>query len=229
MDPHVNYEELKTIALKESVVLFGVADVAPVRGTFILPEGLVQRFSFGISLGFRLARTILETVVDAPSQMYYFHYQRINMLLDQTALKLTSFIQENGYDALPVPASQIIDWDKQLGAVSHREIARLAGHGWYGRNNLMVNERYGSQVRYVTVLTDMPLITDSPVKGDCGACRACVTLCPAHAIKESGFDRDACHLKLKEFTKIQRIGQMICGVCLKCCPGNKQLGNRRKD
>ncbi len=223
MDPKTHYEELKEISLKEGIVLFGVADIVPIRDAFVLPEGLSRRFPFGISLGFRLARAIFETIEDAPSQMYYFHYQRANMLLDQAALKITSYIQEKGYDALPIPASQIIDWDKQLGALSHREIARLAGHGWYGRNNLLVNEHYGSQVRYVTVLADLPLTTDAPARGDCGSCHACVALCPAHAISETGFDRDACHQKLKEFTRIQRIGQMICGVCLKCCPGLKTV------
>jgi epoxyqueuosine reductase QueG len=49
-----------------------------------------------------------------------------------------------------------------------------------------------------------------------------VNACPAAAIKADGFDREACHRKLKEFTKIQRIGQMICGVCQKVCPGKER-------
>jgi epoxyqueuosine reductase QueG len=115
----------------------------------------------------------------------------------------------------------VIDWQKQLGSLSHREIARLAGHGWYGRSNLLVNPRFGSRVRYTTVLTDMPLPAGKPVEGSCGECRLCVSLCPAGAIKADGFDREACHAKLKEFCKIQGIGQMICGVCIKACPGKR--------
>jgi epoxyqueuosine reductase QueG len=156
MNPQENYNELKKLALTEGIALFGVADVTEIRHTFLMPEKIFALFTRGISLGFRLSRTVLQTVEDAPNQMYYFHYQRANMLLDQTALKLAARIQEMGYDALPVPASQIMDWEKQLGSLSHREIARLAGHGWYGRNNLLVNKAYGSQVRYVTVLTDLP-------------------------------------------------------------------------
>ena len=116
----------------------------------------------------------------------------------------------------------MIDWQKQLGSVSHREIARLAGHGWYGRNNLLVNGRYGSRVRYVTILTDTPLSADKPVESACGPCKMCVNACPAGAIKEDGFIKDACRAKLKEFCKIQGIGQMICGVCIKACQGKKQ-------
>ncbi|MGA2091042.1 MAG: hypothetical protein ABSH12_06240 [Endomicrobiales bacterium] len=217
-----NYTALKDLALREGMALFGVADVTPIRETFLLPETIIRKFPRGISLGFRLSRSVLETIVDMPNQIYYFHYQRANMLIDQTALKISSWIQCQGHDALPIPASQIMDWDKQLGSVSHREIARLAGHGWYGRNNLMVNPLYGSQVRYVTILTDIPLTTDTEITNTCGACRRCVDGCPAAAISDNGFDRNACHLKLKEFTKIQRIGQMICGVCVKACNGTSK-------
>lgn len=218
MTNNENYNELKNLALGEGMSLFGVADISGVRDGFLIPETVRNKFGSAVSLGFNLSRTIVETVEGMPNQTYYFHYQRVNILLDQTALKITSFIQKKGFNAFPIPASQIVDWKLQLGSVSHREIARLAGHGWYGKSNLLVNGTYGSGVRYVTVLTDLPLDTDKPSEGNCGACSLCVNACPANAIREDGFDRDACHAKLKEFSKIQGIGQMICGVCIKACP-----------
>ena len=114
------------------------------------------------------------------------------------------------------------DWNKQTGVLSHREFARLAGHGWYGKNNLLVNPDYGSQVRYATVLTDFPLKTDSPVNGSCGNCTLCIDACPANAISENSFNLELCSLKLKEFMKTRGIGQMICGVCIKACKGKKK-------
>jgi epoxyqueuosine reductase QueG len=219
MDKKNNYEELKLYSLDEGMTLFGVADVEAVSGSFIIPENAASKLKRGISIGYRLSRSVLETITACPNQIYYFHYQRINMLLDQTSLKITALIQKKGYNALPVPASQVIDWQKQLGSVSHREIARLAGHGWYGRNNLLVNPEYGSQVRYASILTDMPLLTDKPVEENCGSCKACIAVCPAKAIKETGFDLSACAAQLKEFIKQKKIGQMICGVCIKACPG----------
>ena len=224
MEIQTNVIHLKNLAKAEGIALFGVADVMPVQKQFLLPEHIARRFSFGISLGFRLSSSVLDTLVDAPNQIYYFHYQRVNMLLDHAALKITAWIQEQGGNALPIPASQIVDWERQLGAVSHREIAMRAGLGWYGKNNLLVNERYGSQVRYATVLTDMPLTCGSPAgENSCGGCEACITSCPARAIQKDGFDRNKCHAKLKEFCRLQRIGQMICGVCLKVCPGNSRI------
>ncbi|MHB9155820.1 MAG: hypothetical protein ACYC5N_09055 [Endomicrobiales bacterium] len=219
MNEQEYFDELRKIAVAEGMALFGAADVRPLRDGFLIPAEVAAKFDLAVSLGLRLSKSVLETVENAPNQLYYFHYQRANILLDQTALKVMAFVQSRGFDAFPVPASQVMDWEKQLGTVSHREIARRAGLGWYGKNNLLVNERFGSQVRYASVLTNMPLPAAQPVPGRCGACRACLDRCPAGAIKENGFDREACHLKLKEFTKIQRIGQMICGVCLKACPG----------
>lgn len=220
MDVTENYRALKEYALSEGMALFGVADVTSVRDTFLIPNNVASRFPYAVSMAIRLSSAVLDTVTDAPNEIYYFHYQRANILLDQTAFKVLARIQKMGYEGLPIPASQIVDWTKQTGSLSHREIARLAGLGWYGRNNLLVTPEFGSKVRYVTVLTDLPLTPDKPREDlSCGSCRACVSLCPAQAISDNGFDRDACHRKLKEFTKIQRIGQMICGVCVKVCPG----------
>jgi len=226
MNDNERYETLKKTALGEGMALFGIADVTAARKDFIIPGNVSSKFDRGISMGFQLSRSILETVEGMPNQIYYFHYQRANILLDQTALKIMSLIQKEGYEAFPIPASQVIDWQKQLGSVSHREIARLAGHGWYGRNNLLVNKNFGSRVRYVTVLTDMPLAADKPSAEDCGACGLCLSLCPAGALSEKGFDREACHLKLKEFSKIQGIGQMICGVCIRACPGKAPVKDK---
>lgn len=217
--PRSDYDALNDLALREGLALFGVADVTGIRDSFLLPDAVRTRFTRAIAAGVRLSRAVLQTVEGAPNQHYYFHYQRANILLDQTAIKLTAWLQARGWEAMPIPASQVIDWDKQLGSVSHREIARRAGLGWMGRNNLLVNPLYGSQVRYLTVLTDAPLPADAPTAEGCGECRRCAAACPAGAIADAGFNRDACHQKLKEFTKTQRIGQMICGVCVKECRG----------
>ena len=219
MGPKENFEKLKKLALDEGMALFGAADITAARKDFLIPQNIAKKFDKAVSLGFELSGPILETVEGAPNQMYYFHYQRANILLDQTALKISAAIQNDGFNAFPIPASQVIDWQKQLGSLSHREIARLAGHGVYGKNNLLVNKQFGSRVRYVTILTNIPLETGKPKEGSCSGCNRCLDACPAKAIKDDGFDRNACHMKLKEFSKIQGIGQMICGVCIRSCPG----------
>jgi epoxyqueuosine reductase QueG len=139
-------------------------------------------------------------------------------------------IQQEGFQALPIAASQVIDWEGQKGHVSHKAIAIAAGHGWIGRNNLLVNPLYGSQVRLVTVLTDYPLLTNEPVKANCGTCTLCITVCPARAIHEdrTEFDHRGCFEKLRTFKNSGNIGHYICGICIKACTGPVEQAQERK-
>ena len=129
-----------------------------------------------------------------------------------------------GYRAFPVPASQLMDWDRLLGHLSHRELGALAGIGWRGRNNLLVHPEFGSQVRYTSVLTDAPL----PDRGlaldaaaGCGDCRACVGVCPAGAIKMDPltFDLDRCTAQVRRFSRSEKLNTLICGICVRACGG----------
>ena len=221
-----NYNELKEIAMREGMSLFGVANLEGLESEYKMsPESIYKGLKYGICMGFHLSDRVLEGIVDKPNKMYLFHYKRINMLLDEVALKITGFIQNQGYDALPIHASQVIDWEAWLGHVSHKMIGRYAGLGWIGRNILLVNPKYGSRVRYVSIMTDMPLKVDGESPDDCGSCRRCIDVCPAGAIKENpeDFDLEACSQQLKYFRNKENLGQHICGICLKACPGRERL------
>lgn len=217
-----NKENLKKFSYDLGLNLFGVADVREAREEFNLDLTGRRQFDYGVSLAKRLIRSVLEDITDSPTALYLHHYRQLNYFLDRAALQVSSFIQEAGYRALPIPASQIIDWDNQLAHVSHKRIAFLAGLGWLGRNNLVVTPEFGSQVRLVTILTDMPLTPDKPLELDCGTCTECVSVCPAKAIKmdKKDFDHRGCFEKLKEFRRTGIVTQYICGICVKACPGN---------
>lgn len=216
-----NYQQLKKYCLGLGISLFGVADIIKVRDEFRLADSIKTKFPRGISLGKRAADAVLEDIKDQPTQLYFHHYRQLNFFLDRAAFLLTSYIQELGFGALPIPASQIIDWEKHQGHVSHKKIGLLAGLGWIGRNNLLVNSKLGSRFRLVTVLTDLPLEADQAKEGSCGECRRCLIPCPAQAIKESpaDFDHIRCYEKLDEFRKKHIVSQHICGVCVKACLG----------
>lgn len=216
-----NYDMLKKFALEQGISLFGVADITDIREEFNLDDKLRMGFDRGISLGKRLLDSVLEDIKDRPTQLYFHHYRQLNFFLNRAAYLLSSHIQELGFKALPIPASQIIDWEKQRAHLSHKKVGCLAGLGWIGRNNLLVNPEFGARFRLVTVLTDMPLETDSPLEDDCGECRKCLDPCPAQAIGErrEDFNHLTCFEKLREFKKKRIVGQHICGVCVKACPG----------
>lgn len=215
----INKEKLMKLKIKLGVDLFGIADVRSIREDFLLEPELRSKFDFAVSLGKSLIHPIIEDLVDRPTPLYFHHYRQLNFFLDRAAFLLSSFIQDRGFEAMPIPASQVIDWEAQRGHVSHKEIGRLAGLGWIGRNNLLVNSRLGARFRIVSVLTDMPLEPDEQMDLGCGACTDCLTCCPVNAIQldREKFDHHACFKKLKEFRQSGIVGQYICGLCVKAC------------
>lgn len=225
MDKKKNYQLIQKIAKTLGADLFGVADIRGIKKDFALSPELLEQFDTAIVAAVRLSGSVLSEIVDHPTKLYFHHYRSVNALLDQLALRLVNSIQDKGYRALAIPASQILDWQKQTAHLSHKKIAQLAGLGWIGRNNLLVNKKYGSKIRLVTILTDMPLTTDKSVKEDCASCQACVTVCPVGAIKQdpAGFDHLGCFEKLKDFQKQKYVEQYICGICVKACKPLKEV------
>jgi epoxyqueuosine reductase QueG len=223
MDEQKLYDDLKQYSFGLGANLFGVADLSGVKNEFELDKEILEKLDGGICLGLRINPLIVSEIEKHPTMLYFHHYKTVNHFLDQLALKITNYIITNEYLALPIPASQITDWQRQTAHLSHKRIGYLAGIGWQGRNNLLVNEKYGSQFRLVTVLTNMPLIHDRPKDLACGECMNCVTVCPAGAIKEKPeqFDHIKCFDKLKEFQKKKLVNQYICGICIRACPGKR--------
>lgn len=219
MDKDKNYLSLKRFCQDLDIDLFGVADINKIKEDFTLSQGLLERFDKAVCLGLGLSKSILEEIESAPTRIYFHHYRTANALLDQIAFRVSNYIQKNGFLAIPIPASQILDWQNQKAHLSHKRIGYLAGLGWIGRNNLLVNKTFGSQFRIVSILTNMPLKTDTPTKEDCGDCRLCIEACPVDAIKEnhSDFEHLKCFEKLKEFQKQRLVEQYICGICVKAC------------
>jgi len=228
-DPKENADRIKALCRQWGGSLFGVADLRSFRKEeILLPASLTDRLPYGISVGFHLSDFILEEIEHQPTPLYFHHYQRVNILLDTIGLIVTSAIQDDGYRAVPIPASQIVDWKTQKSHLSHKHMAQAAGLGWIGRNNLLVNEQFGSRIRLVTILTDIPFVVSPPTLRDCGSCLDCLSVCPAGAIKvrQEEFDHLRCYEQLKTFAKTLHFSHNICGVCVKACKGFKGLSGR---
>lgn len=224
-EPIRNFEHLKQAAIEHGANVFGAASMKDLKNMPPPPaSAVVPRFPFAISIGIHISDSIIGDLVDGPTRQYAYHYKIVNHQLDSIGLILLSLIQQRGYKAYPIPASQIIDWDRNTGELSHKWAAYNAGLGWYGRNNLMINPRFGARVRYTTVLTDMPLVTGTPTDMNCGECYNCLKVCPASAIAKSreDFDLATCTAQVKEFRNKRNVGHYICGLCVKACPGDRK-------
>jgi len=223
-------EEIRALAKAAGADKIGFADLSSYEDEFGISRRLLEEYPRAISIGVVLPPEVIDTIgPDGPSPAYARCYRRANALLDRVARLVASFCSSRGYRALAVPASRIADWERQLGLISHKAVAVLAGLGWMGKSLLVVTPDHGPRVRFATVLTDMPLEVGEPMRSRCGPCRACVEACPAGAIRDVRFDlrprsRDevfdyrACLEKLVEFARRPGIGELICGICIKACP-----------
>ncbi len=222
---------LKNTAVRKGAKAWGIADLSGCASAGAAPSLEIGSFSRAIVVGLRLNDAVLERIVDRPTPLYFHHYRQVNWRLDRLALELADQIQDAGHASLAIPASQVIGRDPMRGHVSHRMLGQAAGLGHLGRSTLLVHPRYGARMRYVSVLTDAPLPADAPREGGCGDCRACLEACPAGAIQDARteFDGAACYATLNEFARIPYVGQHICGVCVRACPGRRgpeETGNR---
>jgi len=224
MDAMNGNDRIKSWLAGLEVDIFGIADMSlydeEVTG---IGDLTAKELPFAVSFGIVLSRGILETLSDGPTQLYLHHYRQLNYRLDMIAYFLGRSIEREGFRAVPFPASQVTDWQRQRGNINHKKVGVMAGLGWIGRNNLLVNPLYGARVRYNTVLTDMPLETHRQTDYDCGECVRCVEVCPAGAIRmdQGEFDHWGCFDMLKRFRKERNIGHHICGVCVKACGGQR--------
>jgi epoxyqueuosine reductase QueG len=216
----------------------GAADLSVAQETICQQGGEeFGRYPFSLSVGVRLMDSIMDQLPHRDQQRWVaptfrLHaYDLVNARLDAITSRAASLLQNEGYQALPIPASNTIDTDRLLGAFSHKLAAHLAGLGWIGKSCLLVTPEAGPRVRWATVLTTAPLATyGKPIDSRCGECTNCTEICPANAITGRTFREDeprsirldahACKAYLQATEK--KIGLSVCGLCAYACPHGKK-------
>jgi epoxyqueuosine reductase len=232
-------KRLKARILDWGADLVGVADSAPLSELKVDPPDLLHGFTRAVSIAIQLPVSVFETISDKPTPIYAATYQTANRILDELAFRTAVTIQKDGFNSLPIPASQVLDRKNWYAAISHKAVARVAGLGWQGKNLLIITPQFGSRVRLVTVLTNAPLIADTPIKNRCGSCMLCHDACPAKAIRgvntlghyknrEEALHFSRCVEKLtKDFATLPGIDAPICGLCIKVCPFGRTIKNKK--
>lgn len=235
-DPVALTQQLKEFACSCGADLVGVADLERLQGIQTIPSDLLNGYSRAVSIAVRLSDGVIDPIVDRPTPIYQQHYTKVNALLDDVAIRVGQFLQRQGGKALPIPASQLLDTTQWLSYISHKAVAIAAGLGWQGKSLLLVNRHYGPRVRLASILTDLVLEADQPVKNLCARCTACVEACPVQAIRnvnttlhyserEEAVDLVKCVTRVVENKDtLPFVEAPICGVCIRACP----FGQRKK-
>ncbi len=123
--------------------------------------------------------------------------------------------------------------------IFERALAEQAGLGWTGKHTLLIHPQAGSFFVLGELFTSLPLAEDNKqietTLSHCGSCRACIHVCPTHAIRKTPaghYDVDArlciSYLTIELDGKIPvelrpKIGNRIfgCDDCQLICPWNK--------
>ena len=218
-------KELEKILKEAGADLVGFSSLGENRS----PEH--PEYGYAVTIVRKLSRAVIKTINGAPTMEYFQHYRATNARLDSIALDAVSFIENAGYLALPVAASESTPdkKDEYRGIFPHKTGAVLSGLGFIGKNGLLITE-YGSAVRLASVLTDMPLSAQKEIKPClCGDCQICKNACPAGAItgelyvngaeRSTIFDAKKCSEHMKTYKNIGR--GAVCGICISVCPYNK--------
>lgn len=223
--------------LTKMILDLGVAKVGYSNLENLLPEEF-KHLKSGITVAVRLSDQIISdiNIKTGPTHTYFHHYRTVNTFIDQVTLKITMQLQQWGYLAMAIPASQTINNDgwNYKGLFQHRTGATRSGIGWIGKNCCLITEEFGPRVRLGTVLTNMEFEYGAPMEtSKCNDCKACVKACPAMALKgttwtpgvprESILDPRACSSHMNNH--YQNTGRgAVCGICIKVCPkGDKIL------
>ena len=114
--------------------------------------------------------------------------------------------------------------------IDDRYLAYKAGIGFFGKNGLIINKKYGSYIFIGNLLTNLHLEPDKPIKDECFGCDLCVKNCPGKAITNKGINSRLCLSYItqkKELTKSERlkINKCIygCDKCMQICPYNGKI------
>lgn len=114
-----------------------------------------------------------------------------------------------------------------------RDIAQRTGLGFFGKNHMFINEKYGSFVFIGELLLDFEVNISSGASSErntCFDCGACIRACPGRCL--SGNDFSGClsaltqQKKLSDCEKDAVAGHTLvwgCDICQDVCPHNRNI------
>ena len=110
-----------------------------------------------------------------------------------------------------------------------RLAAEIAGLGFKGKNQLVINSKYGSYIFLGMVFIDIDFHNEVilNIDDDCGDCTVCIDACPTNAISEQGYEIEKCISAFNQTKKSLNPEEIKanyclfgCDICQMVCPKN---------
>jgi len=148
--------------------------------------------------------------------VYARAYREMNGVLNMISMKVAGRFGGSAIPAtlggLAKEVDNVNEYDKMT--ISHRVVAENAGLGWRGRNELVINQRYGCALRFASVITSLPLPYSEKLPFMCGGCGACLEVCSFLRNKRKLKDyRENC----RRFINALGLEEEVCGKCISAC------------
>ena len=188
--------KLKSFILESGMDLVGFAPVERwTEAPFLLtPQAILPDSKFVIVAGIHITDTWTEmggepTPHDVGPGGFIDH----NSLLDRISYRTSKFLEEYGYKAVPIAASNIWRYRQFPGVprvfspdLSHIHASAAAGLAQLGWTGLSITPEFGPRIRYVSIVTDAELVP-TPMYDKtklCDMCMDCVRACPSAALRK---------------------------------------------
>jgi len=226
--------KLKSLALGKGATKVGIAPISALSEApdSHHPEDLLPSAESLISIAVKISKSPILNLPRTRGE-YRTVYDTANAKLNNLAAEIASFLEEQDYEAVPIPASRY-DRERLAGDISHKHAAVAAGLGRFGLNNLVLTPEHGPYVRFATVLTNASLRPDKPLDADLclgEKCMRCVRACPARALQKPKHNpAEGWRINKKKcYDYIHTVldGE-ICGLCIKACPSGSRTRRRTR-
>jgi len=190
------------------------------------PQEVPEEYQYAVVMGFEedynMVKYFPTYIADAATSMGYSRMAVTNAYL-------STFIRGLGFKAIDCSTNDV---------ALTTPMAMQAGLGELGRNGLLVTPEFGPRLRISKVITDLPMVADTPIEFGvtefCSVCKKCATTCPAQAIMSSERTTEPQNIsnasgELKWPINAERcrgywgrIGKP-CTICISVCPFNKHM------
>lgn len=203
----------------------------------LMPSDVLEKPTVIIAYFIPFTNDIADSNVERElaSEKWTIAYEETNKMFSRLNDHIIEKIEKMGYKAAVCKEAGDFEETTLKSKWSHRHIARMAGLGTFGINNMLITKA-GCCGRYFTIVTNLPVSPDKMLeKENClykrnKSCLVCVKHCFSGALNENSYDRfkcyEICSRNFNHYEKIYGNKELIKGkpkggseVCGKCVVG----------
>lgn len=143
-------------------------------------------------------------------------------VIKEKLIEIEKHLKESGYLSYTSVDNSYLD---------ERYLAYKSGLGFYGKNGLLINEKYGSFFFIGVVLTDAIFEYSKTNVNKCYECDKCIQNCPTKALNESGIlNGNKCLSYINQKKELAEQDKSFvnkcvygCDICSNVCPYNNKI------